>query len=152
MNLIQSFDRYYSSEHVYQEAVAIAGKKQAHLEGVLTWTPVVPKTLVLTIKGKRGKMRLEDTDGNGELHGDAGGRCTVDYQSGQVSVVLAKNAAPGAQLLADYCMNMLAVGVEPMGKETGERGPAAVACGYCGRAYLPNVNGCPGCGAPGELP
>lgn len=137
--LMMAFDRYYSSEYVYQEGLGGPGK--AHFVGEVSWHPVRPGTLVIETYAGGHKLKLQD-DGKGRIVGDVGGRSGINYQTGEYSIMLPRKAT--SQVLASYYFEMVAAtSASPEPTQHSDR----IKCEWCGRTFTWNEHGCPGCGA-----
>jgi hypothetical protein len=109
-NMIQNFDRYYSSEYVDQEAIAGTNTDFA---GTLSWFPVKPAGLgqvgvefVATAVSDGSQKRIYDADGTGFLTGDVGGVAAdndIVYATGVYDLKFDESVTG---LVANYFYNM----------------------------------------------
>ena len=99
-NLIESMDRFYSSEYVKGEKVA-TGTGANPVTGTLQFKAVIPGSISIT----DGTETFTD-DGVGNLVGSAGGTGTVDYITGAVSMTFNVAPALGVAVIGNYKYNM----------------------------------------------
>lgn len=109
-NLIETFGKFYSSEYIDYEVVAVAA---AATSGTLKWIPIVPKnttnerSVIITTTVGADAVEIEDDGaGNFVATSDVGGHFTsgtINYTTGAVSIVY--NAATTADVVAAYYFN-----------------------------------------------
>jgi len=112
-NMIQNFDRFYSSERVYHELVDTGDGATANYTGTLDWFPVVPKDNFgraglefTTVDVSDNVLRIYDADGSGTLAGDTGGASTVTYASGDFNITFSANVKNLTPIYANYWFSM----------------------------------------------
>jgi hypothetical protein len=113
-NMIENFDRYYSSEYIYHEVIATGNGATANYTGNLSWTPVkpfisCPQAQVglefTTLVGTAAK-RIYDPDGSGDLAGDTGAASTITYSDGAYDITWDGNVDDKAPIYANYFFDM----------------------------------------------
>jgi len=110
-NMIENFDRFYSSERIYNELIATGTGAVANYVGNVSWTPVKPYDtfgqvgieFVSTVGG--AAERIYDADGSGNLTGGAGGS-TIVYANGGYNITFSANVDAGAPVYANYWFSM----------------------------------------------
>ena len=111
-NMIENFDRFYSSERVWNELIATGNGGTAAYAGTLAWLPVKPYDafgqagIEFTSLVSAAAVRIYDADGSGTLTGDTGGASTVVYATGAYSITFSGNLDSAAPLYANYFFNM----------------------------------------------
>lgn len=105
-NMIENFDRYYTSEYIDQEAIGDG----TNLTGTLSWYPVkaygtgqVGIEFVGTADSDSSEKRIYDADGSGTLTGDTGAASTVTYATGVYDITF-DEAVSG--VVANYFYSM----------------------------------------------
>lgn len=111
-NMIENFDRFYSSERVWNEVVGTGTGAVANFTGTVDWFPVKPYDTFgqagiefTTLVGGVAK-RIYDGDGSGTLTGDTGAASTVTYSTGDFDVTFDGNADSGIPVYANYFFAM----------------------------------------------
>jgi len=109
-NMIENFDRFYSSERVYHELIATGNGSTANYTGTLAWFPVKPYDAFgqvgiefTTVVGGSAE-RIYDADGSGTLTGGSSG--TITYATGQYNITFSANVDNLAAIYANYFFNM----------------------------------------------
>lgn len=111
-NMIQNFDRFYSSERVWNEVVGTGNGSTANFTGTLDWSPVKPfdnfgqSGIEFTSVAGGTAKRIYDGDGSGTLTGDTGGASTVTYATGAFDITYDANIDNNVDVLANYFFNM----------------------------------------------
>jgi hypothetical protein len=107
-NMIQNFDRHYSSEYIDQEVIG-AGPTDAYA-GTLSWKPVKAYGLgqagiefTGTAVSDGSTKTITDSDGSGTLSGDTGAASTITYASGVYDITFSEDVTA---VKANYFYNM----------------------------------------------
>jgi len=105
-NMIENFDRFYSSEYVDEETIGGAG---TNFVGATDWGPVkaygtgqVGIEFIGTLAAG-GTLRIYDGDGSGTLLGDTGATSTITYSTGAYDITF---SAAVTGVTANYYYNM----------------------------------------------
>jgi len=111
-NMIENFDRFYSSERVWNELIATGTGLVANYVGTLAWNPVKPASNFgqvgiefTTLVGAVAK-RIYDADGSGNLTGDVGAGSTIVYATGAYNITWTGNVDAAAPIYANYQFSM----------------------------------------------
>lgn len=114
-NMMEDFDRFYTSEFVYQEVVGTGDGATANYAGNIAWNPLKAASSsqvgikFTTVVGGVAK-EIYDGDGSGTLTGDTGAASTiVDYSTGQYDITFDGNVDNGEPVYASYYYNMEAI-------------------------------------------
>jgi len=105
-NMIENFDRYYSSEYVDGESI---GTGTDTYSGTLAWKPVKPYGMgqvgieFVGTTDVGATLRIYDADGSGDLSGDVSGANTITFATGAYSI---KFTASVNNVVANYFYNM----------------------------------------------
>ena len=105
-NMIQNFDRHYSSEYVDQEAIGSG----TNLTGTISWKPIRPFgtgqvgiEFVGTADSDGSQKRIYDADGTGTLTGDTGAGSTCNLTSGVYNITFDEAVS---NVVANYFFSM----------------------------------------------
>lgn len=114
-NMIEDFDRFYTSEYIYEEVIGTGDGGTPDFAGTLTWSPLKPASSsqigieFLTVVGGVDK-RIYDADGSGTLSGDTGAASNItSYENGDYDITFDGNVDNGEPVYANYYYNMEAV-------------------------------------------
>lgn len=108
-NMIQNFDKWYSSEYVEGESIA-AGPGVTNPTGTIAWIPIKPWgmgqvgiefTAVADSNG--AAKRIYDADGSGTLTGDTGAASTINYTTGAYDITFDEAVST---VVANYYFDM----------------------------------------------
>jgi hypothetical protein len=108
-NMIENFDRNYSSEYVEGESI---GTGVAAYNGTVAWKPVKAYGLgqvgieFLGTDGGGNTLRIYDPDGTGTLAGDTGAASTIVYATGVYNITF---SAVVTDVVANYFFSMEAL-------------------------------------------
>lgn len=106
-NMIENFDKYYSSEYVQGEVIG-AGPG-TNFTGTVAWKPVRAYGLgqvgieFLGTTAGGATLRIYDANGSGTLSGDIGAPSTITHSSGVYNITF---SAPVTNVVANYYYSM----------------------------------------------
>jgi hypothetical protein len=105
-NMIQNFDRHYSSEYVDNESIGSG----TNLTGTIVWGPIKPQGMgqvgiefVGTADSDGSQKRIYDSDGSGTLTGDTGAASTVNYTTKTYDITFSEAVS---NVVANYFFSM----------------------------------------------
>lgn len=111
-NMIENFDRFYTSERVWNELLATGTGLVANYTGTLDWIPVKPADNYGQVGAEftslvgAAAVRIYDADGTGTLTGDTGATSTLDFTTGNYDITFSGNVDASAPVYANYWFSM----------------------------------------------
>jgi len=117
-NMIENFDRFYSSEYIYNELIGTGDGLTANYTGTLTWLPVKPyqacpnAQVVLEFIStdiSDNDMRIYDAagaSGASPLTGDVGAASTITFATGDYDITFNANVKNQEPVYANYYYDM----------------------------------------------
>jgi hypothetical protein len=110
-NLVENFDRYYTSSYVFEHQIGALGS--SNYTGTVPFFPVQPYStyrtgIEFTSSVAATPVRIYDGDGTGNLQGDEGAASTIVYATGVYDVTFTGNT--DAAVKVSYFCDMEAKG------------------------------------------